>query len=118
MEDVDWEMMEQWIREGSKRASGVTLQTFGDVPDDIIEEHVELCAEMMNQQPLGEIESRARITPELRRQTEAQMREGGQEWTTIISREADGTISGLTEVFFQPEEAHRITQGITGVKNE
>jgi mycothiol synthase len=114
--EVDWEMLDAWRREGPQRASGVRLEMFQDVPDADIEEYTRLYTETMNQQPLGELEGRAKVTPESRRIAERRRREKGYTWITLISREPDGAISGLTEVLYSPEEPYKIHQDLTGVK--
>lgn len=115
--EVDWEMLEAWWREGPERAPGVRLEMFQDVPEADIAEYTELYTETNNQQPLGELEGRARITPESRRIAERR-REKGYTWITLISREPDGAISGLTEVLYSPEEPYKVHQDLTGVKEE
>ena len=118
IKDIDWELLHEWKNNGPKRARGVKLELFEVVPEDDIEEYVDLYTETMNQQPLGEIESRARVTPESRRLSEKRMKEKGVEWITLISREPDGKISGLTEILYTNDIPHQISQNLTGVKEE
>ena len=116
--DVDWNMVRDWIEDGPRRAEGVTLEQFVDVPKEDIEEYCIIYTETMNQQPFGELEGRAKITPESRRMLEERMRKRDGIWTTLISREKDRTISGLTEVFYFPDKPTMLNQNLTGVKVE
>ncbi|MFQ5920337.1 MAG: hypothetical protein ACE5I4_09900, partial [Thermoplasmata archaeon] len=56
------------------------------------------------------------FTPERRRQDEAGVAEGGGTILTAVTREEDGTISGLTEMGYYPEEDWMIHQWMTGVR--
>ncbi|MCG3221141.1 MAG: GNAT family N-acetyltransferase [Candidatus Heimdallarchaeota archaeon] len=119
MSDVDWDMMQTWIEEGPKRAPDVKIETFLDVcPEEILEEYAEMYTEAMNMQPLGEIESRANIDGAARRKQEKRTKEVGQTNYTMITREKDGRISGLTEIYYDSREGHRMFQGLTGVRPE
>ncbi|NPD89978.1 MAG: GNAT family N-acetyltransferase [Asgard group archaeon] len=117
--DIDWDMMQEWIDEGPKRAPDVTIETFLDVcPDEILEEYSEMYTEALNMQPLGEIESRANIDGEARRKFEKRTKEMGQISYTMITREKNGRISGLTEIYYDAREGQKIFQGLTGVRPE
>ncbi|MHA2248050.1 MAG: N-acetyltransferase family protein [Candidatus Hodarchaeales archaeon] len=118
MSSLDWNMIRDWIEEGPIRAEGVTLEQFVDVPEEDIEEYCIIYTETMNQQPFGELEGRAKITPESRRMSEKRLRKREGIWTTLISREKDRTISGLTEVFYFPDKPIMLNQNLTGVKEK
>ncbi len=111
-------MLRTWVEEGPTRASGVTLQEFNILPDDIAEEYMAVYTETMNQQPLGELDFEMRETVESRRVQEKRLDDLGLVWSTLISREADGAISGLTELIYNPTTSHKASQNLTGVKQE
>jgi GNAT superfamily N-acetyltransferase len=117
-DEIDWNLMDEWIREGKTQAKGVSIEQFSDVPEKDIAEYVQLYTETANQAPLEEVESRDQVTPQSRRHKEIKQKEYGSIWITKISRESNGTISGLTEIFYLPEEPHRVNQELTGVKEE
>jgi mycothiol synthase len=114
--DVDWGLMEQWRREGARRAKGVAIGRFEDAPEKDIEQFCQLYTEASNQAPAGDLPGELIVTPEQRRQEETELKANGYEWHTTISREPDGTISGLTEMFYAPAEPHRLEQELTGVR--
>ena len=114
---VDWALMEKWRCEGAKRNEerGTRLISFAAVPDEMLEEFADLYNEIVDGVPLGELEMRVRVTPASRRETEAKM---GGGWYTMVSQEADGSLSGLTEVVHDPARPYRVEQELTGVRQE
>jgi len=113
--EVDWEMLEEWRYEGAERNEGTRLRSFEAVPEEMLEEFVDLYNEMVDAVPLGELEMRLRVTPASRRKDEAGM---GRGWYTIVSQEADGSLSGLTEVVHDWGMPYRIQQELIGVRSE
>ncbi len=118
LEDVDWVLMQSWVDEGPKRAEEVTIESFYECPEEILEEYSELYTEALNMQPLGDTEHRANIDGKLRREMEQRFKDIGYTNYTLISREKDGRISGLTEILHDSREGHRILQELTGVRPE
>ena len=117
--DIDWDMVRQWHEESSNRTDGVTIETFvGLPPEDTLQDYADFYTEVVNQVPMGEIEgAESTHTPETLREQHARVKETGTIWTTMITREADGTISGLTETLFNPKRPHRVAQELTGVRD-
>ncbi len=117
LEDVDWELMQKWIDEGPKRAPSVTIEEFQNVcPEEILDEFVEMYTEALNMQPLGETERRANIDRRSWRKLEKRNKETGQSAYAMYTREEDGSISGLTDIFYDPRNGDRLHQGLTGVR--
>ena len=114
--DVDWSLMESWRERGEIRAEGVSLEHFQDVPEEVLEEFCRLYTETSSSAPSGDLAGEFLVTPSKRREVERETRENGTEWHTLISREADGTISGMTETFWSAAAPHRIEQELTGVR--
>ncbi len=118
LEEVDWEMLNEWVDEGTRRAEGVTIERFEDIPEKDINDYCQLFTETLNQVPKGELEWEAKETPETRRMREKRNKLINRIWTTLITRETDGTISGLTETVYQPDQATLLFQWLTSVKKE
>ena len=118
--DANWELMESWKKTVSEKANeeGIIMEDFFECPEEIIEEYMVLYTETMNQQPLGELEYKPKFTPETRKLDEKRLLDKGMEWYTLITKESDKTISGLTEYFYFKQAPHRIEQGLTGIKEE
>ena len=118
--DVNWELMSEWKKQGQKNAeeNGLALEYFQDVPEELIEEFCKFYTDTANQQPLGGFEGRTLITPEERRTREERMKKKNFDWHTMISREANGEINGLTEVYFDNDRPYEMEQDLTGVKEQ
>lgn len=116
--DVNWKMVNKWREEGARRAKGVKIERFKDVPEKDIDEYCRIHSETENQVPLGDIEWTFDETPKTRRNREKRYKNLGATWTTFISREKDGTISGLTETLYFFDRPTILDQLLTGVKEE
>lgn len=117
MKDVDWAMVEEWVQAGPQRAPGVDVVTFQDLYEDDLEGYCKLYTEVFNQQPFDDMEGlEATFTPERMQQMLERMQGRGSVWTSKITREPDGAISGLTEIIFNPKEPHKVDQLLTGVQ--
>lgn len=117
MKAVDWAMVEDWVQAGPQRAPGVEIITFQDLYEEDLEGYCRLYTEVFNQQPFDDMEGlETTFTPERMRQMLERMQERGSVWTTKISREPDGTVSGLTEIIYNPKEPHKVDQLLTGVQ--
>jgi len=118
LSDVNREMIKRWRAEGPKRAPGVMIERFSSVPEEDLNQYSELYTETWNQAPLEEATPDMVVTPESRKNMERYFESQGEIWTTMISREPDGAISGLTEIWYHPESWHLIEQGLTGVREK
>ena len=115
VEDVDWQLVEQWLQRGRTKHSDTHVEFFRECPESDIQEFSRVYTEIINQRPTGEIEQDLITTPESRRIEEHHLKQRGIEWYTMISREQDGQISGLTDIMYNPEEPHRMNQYFTGI---
>jgi len=119
LKDIDWEMVEKWAKEGPERSPSSTLHFVESIPDEVIERYCEVFTETLNQQPLGDLEINDLIyTPELIRDRTARWKELGRTHMTFYTQEADGDISGLTEMIYVPEKETFISQLLTGVQKK
>jgi GNAT superfamily N-acetyltransferase len=117
--DVDWEMIEAWRAEGPQRAPGVTLHRYDEgLPDDIAH-YAEVYTEVMMQQPLGELEGVDMVlTPDFMRQMQERLLSLGAQWIALVARESDGAVSAITDIQYLPESSYKITQMLTGVRQQ
>jgi len=118
-DDIDWDLMQDWYDTCQANLPDVRVERFeGLINDDDIEVYAEFYTEVFNQQPLEDTQGLENTyTPEIMRQEHEEMVERGSRHITFISRESDGTISGLTEIFHNSQRAHVTRQGLTGVKD-
>ena len=120
LEDVNWKRMREWVELGKIKAPNTEVVTFDDVPKDCLEEFTEVYTLTENQAPdyeTGDYQGLT-VTPESRRHNEAMFKDKGYTWTTKISREENGSISGLTEIFYNPEIPNMVEQELAGVLPE
>ena len=75
VENLDWEMIEEWNAEGEKSNPDVTIELFEGLPnEEHIEAYSQLYTETFNQQPFEEIEgAETTWTPEKLYELEVQM---------------------------------------------
>ncbi|MHA1983886.1 MAG: GNAT family N-acetyltransferase, partial [Candidatus Hodarchaeales archaeon] len=115
--DVNWQMVENWIKEGKKDNPTTNFEYFRRIPEKIIEKYSRIYTEITQQIPVGELDHKGEvITPKYLRNREEEWKEFGIENLTLISIESDEKISGLTEMSFDPTEEEILTQGLTGVR--
>jgi RimJ/RimL family protein N-acetyltransferase len=115
LSEVNWDMIQRWRQECPGRAKNVNLERFSEVPEKDLEQYAKLYTQTWNQAPLEDAAPEFIVTPDSRRNMEAYFKSQGEEWTTIISREQDGTISGLTEIWHNQDACYLVEQGLTGV---
>jgi GNAT superfamily N-acetyltransferase len=115
--DVDWAMVEAWAAEGAGKNPDTRALTVTSIPEEDIGDYSRIYSETINQQPLGDLNISLVLTPEQIRLGEEKTREKGAEHVTIYCREADGSISGLTETYYMKETGHRVFQMLTGVRH-
>jgi len=119
LEEVDWEMISKWEKEGPERSPRTKLQFFYTIPENIIKKYSEIYTETNNQQPLGDLDVGDIVfTPATLRQMEKRHKDLGRKQLTYITVEHDGEISGLTEMLYRPERDYIIEQLLTGVKDK
>jgi GNAT superfamily N-acetyltransferase len=119
LDEVDWDMVTTWAKEGPKRSPDTELKMVYSIPDDDIEQYCVVYTETLNQQPLGDLDvSDIIYTPELFRHTEQQRTALGRKHITLYTKEANGDISGLTEMLFRPDRESLVDQLLTGVQEK
>lgn len=116
MDHVDWEMVEQWVVQGTQNNPETKIIQCSAVPEDLIADFCNVLTECSQTSPHGELESRDVYTTELRRTWEQKDAERGKERITLFTLEPDGHISSITEMTYIPEMPDRLFQEWTGVK--
>jgi GNAT superfamily N-acetyltransferase len=115
MGDIDWQLVESWLKKGGTKTHDVSIEFFQDCPESDLKEFTRAYTEIINQRPTGKMERALITTPESRRIEERNLKRKGIEWYTVMSREHDGKISGMTDIMYNPDEPYRINQYFTGV---
>jgi GNAT superfamily N-acetyltransferase len=114
---LDWEMVERWARAGPLRSLETSLHWFGNhLDDEYLEPYAALFTEVFNDAPRGELDTGDLIvTPKSLRDWEARADASGERNILAVSREADGVLSGMTEMGYWAEQKTMIHQFMTGV---
>ncbi len=119
LKDVDWPMVKEWEREGRSRSPDATLELVTSIPDDILEDYCRVYTEIINQAPRDELQVGDTIfTPEKWKDDEKRNKDSGITHLTAFIREANGDISGLTDVYYIPSMVPLLSQAMTGVQEE
>lgn len=119
LDDVDWDMINIWAKEGPERSPNTELKLVYSIPDDILEMYCKVYTETMNQQPFGDLDINDIVfTPELFRETEKRRAALGRKHVTFYTLESNGDISGLTEIEYRPERESMAEQLLTGVQEK
>ncbi|MHA2249201.1 MAG: GNAT family N-acetyltransferase [Candidatus Kariarchaeaceae archaeon] len=113
--DIDWELMETWRNEGKERSPNLRIQVFSTIPEYILEEYCLVVNEIENfGVPLGDVESRENMSPELVREAEKYRSDRNEDWITVIVFEAE-RITGLTDILYNKNTDYMVNQDLTGV---
>ena len=118
--EIRWSTVEQWDAEGPKRSPQTTVELRdGHAPESEWADLTRQLSALLNTIPFeamdhGEIV----ITPETLRDFYARLDFGGERQLTVVAREPNGLISGLTDVLWAPYRPTIIHQQFTGVRPE
>jgi GNAT superfamily N-acetyltransferase len=115
--DLDWDMVERWAAEGPVRSPQTKLEIYdGKIPESKWAEFAPQYSALINTIPFEQMEhGEIKITPEMFREWYAQMEMRGELQHSVVAREADGSISGITDVDWAPHRRTIIHQQLTGV---
>jgi GNAT superfamily N-acetyltransferase len=118
LSDVDWGLMERWVAEGQERSPETKLEILdGPIPEEMRADYAPQLSSMLNTIPFeamdhGEIV----ITPEAMREFYARLAVTETQQHTVITREPDGVISGITDTAWAPFHSTIVYQWFTGVR--
>ena len=125
IEDVDFDMINQWRREGEKRAEGVVLERYSTIPEEHIDEFISLTTELVELEreiargsgDEESVEGHYVLDAETYYHRAKESAKQGAESVIILSREPDGRFSGMTDVSYNRKtEPGMVWQGLTGVR--
>lgn len=113
----DWDRMGRWIAALDTRAPGTRLELYADrLPTDFLAEYCSVRTELLNLMPWDDAgHGDIIVTPEDFDDLYRRLDVSRTDHHTILSREPDGTISGLTDVAWLPDHPDEVEQWFTGV---
>ena len=118
LSEVDWAMLERWVAEGQTRSRQTSLEIYdGPIPEPMRADYAPQLSSILNTIPFegldhGEIV----ITPNMLREWYERMKVTGDEMHTVVTREPDGVISGITDTVWAPYHRSIVYQWFTGVR--
>ncbi len=117
LSDVDWAMVRRWVVEGAERSPQTRLEIYdGRVPESMWADYAPQFTIMLNTMPFEQLDhGEIVVTPETMREWYARMDIAQEVQHTVITREPDGVISGMTDVSWAPHRSTIIHQQFTGV---
>jgi GNAT superfamily N-acetyltransferase len=117
LQDVDHNLLQDWLAKSQNNLPRFTMGLWdGPYPEEQLQTICDLFS-VMNQAPKDdlEIEDVVMLPEELRQMEKSQSARGTQRWTLYIQESATGRFAGFTEVFWNPNRPHLLSQGATGV---
>jgi len=116
--EVDWDMVRRWAEEGPRRSPNTRLMVYdGHLPRELWEEYCPQLSSMLNTMPWEQLDhGDIVVTPAIMEEWYARMDLAGESHHVMFTREPDGTISGITDMFYAPYNPQMIGQAFTGVR--
>ena len=118
--DVDWAMVRRWIEAGAARSPETRLEIYdGPIPESMLDEYAPRLGSLLNSIPWDDAEhGEIVITPAQMLEWQARMAAMDTTMHTVLAREPDGDISGITDVSQNRHLPTLVEQMFTGVKPE
>jgi mycothiol synthase len=116
--DVDWAMVDSWIAEGEARSPQTRLEIYdGPIPEPMWEEYSAQMSRLLNTIPFEQLDhGEIVVTPAQVKEWYERMAAVQEVSYSVIAREADGSMSGLTETYWSPHTPTVVGQRFTGVR--
>jgi hypothetical protein len=114
--DLDWTMLERWTAEGAERSPQTKLEIHdGPPPDPMLPEFAPQLSTMLNTMPTDDLDiGKILLTPERIKDWQERQAIVGELTHTVIAREPDGSMSGMTDITWAPYRRTLIHQQFTG----
>jgi GNAT superfamily N-acetyltransferase len=118
LREVDWGMVDDWVRQGRDRSPDTRLVFYEHrIPDDALDDFCPMLGALLNTMPFDDMDhGDIVVTPEMMLEQYRFMDERGSSHHTYVTYELDGSISGMTDVNYEPVHPDRIYQRFTGVR--
>jgi len=118
--DVDWAMVQRWVAEGPRRSPETKLEVYdGPMPEAMLDDFAPQLSLLLNTIPFENLDhGEIVITPDHMRDFVARLTAAGETLHTMLTREPDGMVSGITDTRRAPYRPTIVYQGFTGVRPE
>jgi GNAT superfamily N-acetyltransferase len=118
MSEVDWPMLERWAAEGAQRSPQTRLEVYdGELPDALLADFAPQLTSLLNTMPFESLDiGTIIVTPERMKDWYERQALVGEVQHTVMTREPDGVISGMTDLTWAQYRRTLIHQQFTGVR--
>ena len=115
---VDWATLRRWAEDGPLRSPATKLEIYdGHLPEEMWADYCPQFTTMLNTMPWEEMDHGDIVeTPAHMADWIERLDAEGTNEHTMLTREPDGVISGITDMTYAPYRAAMIHQGFTGVR--
>jgi GNAT superfamily N-acetyltransferase len=115
---VDWAMLRRWVEDGARLSPATKLEVYdGHLPEEMWADYCPQFAAILNTMPWDQLDhGEIAVTPAHLADWYARLDKQGGSDHTVLTRESDGTISGITDMNYAPYQPQFIEQGFTGVR--
>jgi mycothiol synthase len=117
LRQIDWGMVEGWVRSGQAASPEAKLELYSDrMPESMLDEYSRVRSDLLNTVPWEELDH-GKIVDNAAKQLEFYQRLEVSESAhhVCLVRDADGSIVGMTDVVQHPYEPEFVRQYFTGV---
>ena len=114
LEHANWRLAQEW-GQSVQRARSTRIESFESLPDELAVAFLELQQSIWAEFPQALTQANAAPTLALRREEERRHQLLGSRWLTLVTREPDATISGVTDVTYDPLQPELVRQNLTAV---
>jgi GNAT superfamily N-acetyltransferase len=117
---VDWAMVRRWAEDGPRLSPTSKVEVYdGHIPEGMRDDYCPQFTTMLNTMPWEQMDhGEIVVTPPQLAEWYARMDMEGMAEYTMLTRETDGIISGITDMQYAPYKPTMIDQGFTGVRTE
>jgi GNAT superfamily N-acetyltransferase len=117
LDKVNWDLVEQWAREGSEKTPDCAIEFYSTLPENILEPFCELHTELSNQAPRSTLqEGKSVTTSDFMRKIEKIHAEANAKLLTAVLHDEKKNLIGLNEVTYYPSKVPLIFQDLVGVQ--
>lgn len=113
--DVDWDMLHQWIDEGKRLNPQITLVIVDKIPEKYLNGFCNLYSKGFNEAPHAEASGAFVITPEVYRKREEENNQMSMVTETALTIDPDNTVIGMSEFYSNAFVKNYLAQNLTTV---
>jgi len=117
LRQVDWQMVERWVRDGEAASPEARLELHRRrLPEQLLDEYSRASSELLNTMPFEDLDHGDIVTTaEQQREWYQRLDISGSSHDVCLVRDPEGTIAGMTDVLRHPYEPEFVRQNFTGV---